>query len=413
MPDPASLPTELFDLILECLDAQLLWENVSDLPWTGRCRSATYDLYASSLVSRKWYAQSTPILYREFHWGGRCHEYRTLLRFVHTITTNAFLAKHVRILKTLTSPNDLNEMIEIDGWPADQKVKERQEAAQDMMRFGRQVGYQDHQLKDAMSKDLASPLIVILVNGVPNVVTLQLKLHTSDRGHDERLLNVIRQPHSLKKLENLLLGKVLHQYWRDRHGVLHMPYPFKPHTSSGDGYSLDHVNRLPQLHNLGLADNTHLDKQLLSTVFNNTKASNLKHITIALKCRKSSEDERIALKHLLTSPSRLVSLRLRRECNGQVESPPGPLVYHQELVDSFTRHAESFECLELYDCHSWLGLPKDIDQTLHEGLHELKHLKALRIQADVLLGQDSASTHRMKSLPSSSETLALFGRLEK
>ena len=89
MPDPADLPIELFDKVLDHFAADIS----SDIPIIFANGDAdTKHFYACCLVSRQWKANSTPRLYSRWIYNGKKNTFTRLWKFLRTILSKPEIA---------------------------------------------------------------------------------------------------------------------------------------------------------------------------------------------------------------------------------------------------------------------------------------------------------------------------------
>ena len=170
MPDPANLPFELFAKVLNHIATDIPSVIAADF---GVSDPDPGQFHACCLVSRRWYANSTPWLYSRWIYSYvRKDGYTRLWRFLRTILNKPDIAKFVRTagIKGLKSNFGYQ-----DSLPA-----QDQESVRNAMQMAGMAEAGNSRLH---ARDMTDPrlLMALLLTCLPELKTLEASMYKNDR----------------------------------------------------------------------------------------------------------------------------------------------------------------------------------------------------------------------------------------
>ncbi|KAI9371093.1 hypothetical protein BJX61DRAFT_548542 [Aspergillus egyptiacus] len=195
MPDPTSLPPELFTQIVSSAvqahsptdsDPNTARNREIELDYDFHCGTNLAQLAQWTLVNRRWHDLCLPILYAKFSHNGARHSYTSLWRFLRSIMCNPSLAGMAREVSIGNSGFYPDVVAEDDGVRGD-NVRFSQADVHLMRRAIRAVfnprgrrddGELEARILDprALAERECRPLVVLLLISLPNVETAYLHL---------------------------------------------------------------------------------------------------------------------------------------------------------------------------------------------------------------------------------------------
>ncbi|MCJ1338256.1 hypothetical protein MMC09_003542 [Bachmanniomyces sp. S44760] len=375
MPDPAALPVELFDIILQCLA-----QDYSTLPYLHKPETAwimVADLHACSLVSRAWNVQSTPRLYSDFRCLGDRHSFAQLWHFLRTVVAKPALGAMVQHLDVRDCHQWHDPQPGLDAHAREQRLRRQELTA--LFDAGHRMGYEGYMLSNALRAEIRFPFMVVLIGCLPSLSTLYFSLDVTNEEDFDRLCQALREPGVLPELTSATYFK----------------QPLVEETLQSSvypclwTYHVDETFLLPSIRELVLID-VHVCLPNVDRRPAALQVSPVTHLTIVPgnDARLMTRYEKQSLKVCLQLPRALVSLTLflPRQMSRAAGLSPSHMIPNDQLWQILCVHKHSLEYLDLYDRDA-LYEQVTFQQKPHLGpLDDFDHLRTLRIQVGVLQG---------------------------
>ncbi|KAI4161039.1 MAG: hypothetical protein LQ342_005202 [Letrouitia transgressa] len=393
MPDPAGLPLELFDKILDNI--------LTRSPAVYSCRHHNIkQLYAFSLFNRTWHERSTPKLYSRWTYHGRIHSFLRLWKFLCTIVSNTRIARLVRTLDIREwDPDPLyaEKVCCYDGFPAeDVKLVCNALHLAD-------ISAMEHTVLQALHQNDRRPLVALLMTCLPQLTKLNVVVQDIDKCFTQVLNLALRNEGSdqskRRAFQNL------------REASFRTPGQYEPtYLNRLFAEDLWPIYRLPNIRKLSISDLVS-DEGVADHPNDVARTSPITHLKLAHRGRPCFT--LATAQTLLTLPRTLVYLSLYFNEKDLIPSTTNP-VSNAELWKMLVFYQNSIEFLDIYRDTRGFNPPVHKSTNSHMGLlHGFKHLKTLYIQPEVLLGGfssgEKASFCLGDTFPQALESLIFYG----
>ncbi|RJE20505.1 hypothetical protein PHISCL_07146 [Aspergillus sclerotialis] len=358
MPDPAELPVELFNAILDLA-----------------LQSETQHLCGLALLNRKWYIAMRDRIYHEWAYNGARQSFMTLWKFVRTVHSNAYIAAQGFY------PRDGQPQSQLQLLP--NEIKLIRNAIHD-------AGLHDleESIFESLSRRDRRPLIVILLASVPNLSTLYAHVPPSDPILGTFMKRALEFQTSGRPLCSLSKLKELYLF-------AEVP-PFR--TDVGPYIKLDSLwpaFYLPSLRTLSLFDfDPHKAAEYLGHY---AAVSHVEHLYLIAHWGTvfTHQDTQA----LLTRTEALKSLFLYL-----LEADDLSGVSNSDIWDYLQKHKSSLQTIDIYRNAAFPG----DENGLFGPFHELPSLTSLGIQAETIV--DEGGLFRLQeALPQTIHSLTLYG----
>ena len=348
MPDPTSLPTELFEKI------------VGRLPWK--------QLPKACIVSRPWHVIATKCLYKSYNYNDELHFSGRLLRFTRTIISNPEIAALVHNPTIRSWPPDEGPVpfrscsgtgAYIPTWEQVLLV-DALDAAD--LRLERQTDF-----ASVMSDRRA--LVALLIAHLPNLTLLDYSMRAKDEFFGRLLGNALRKDaHRLQKqvLQNLTYGRL------DGWEYIQTTY---------DGIHFNMIRPiffLPRLQNLTLLD---LGVDEDDKLEYEAGRCSISHLT--LKVTKASTVSSVSslVRNLFNRPRVLRSARFLFDLRPRDKMPDATILWsmmalHQETLEELELRPDNDRRVNPDVNHYLLNVPSTTTGGSLSGFRQLKSLNA-------------------------------------
>ncbi|KAI4213419.1 MAG: hypothetical protein LQ351_003919 [Letrouitia transgressa] len=395
MPDPASLPLELLDKILDTVLRRIAKVGIHEY-------TIKY-LYAFSLFNRTWHARITPRLYSHWTYRGGEHTILHLWKFLRTIVSNDRLASLVRSLDIQRwdlYPIYPGMVCRYDDFPAeDVRLVCKALHLADLAAMKRIM-------LQALNQNDRKPLIMaLLMTYLPCLTKLNVAVQEIDECFTQVLILALHNKGN-DQTKRRAFQNLREASFNPPRAESNCPILYDENL--WPLYCLPNIRKLSisNLTSEGVEDH-HPD--------NLARTSRITDLTLAYWER--SRFTLAKAQTLLTMPRTLVNLSLYFNDENLTSSPTNPKsVSNAELWKILVSYQNSIEYLDIYRT-SRVGPPVRNTKNSHMGLlHDFNHLKILRIQPYILLGGyrggERASFRLGDTLPQALKSLTVYGDLQ-
>ena len=388
MPDPANLPLELFNKVLNHIATDTPSVIATDYEIND---PDPKEFHACCLVSRRWYANTTPRLYSRWIYDGTENGVTRLWNFLRTILSRPDVATFVRFagIKGLDS-----NLAYHDNLPA-----QDQESVRNAMRMAGMAEIGNSRIRAQDLSDLRL-LMALVLTCLPKLKTLEASMYENDQYFAQVLRLAL--PNNTSEQPTRRAFQHLSKF------NLSMRETSRPHEPDLRVEGMWPAFRLPSIRELSFFDVP--DRLTISDCEKDARTSQVTHLAIV---EWDSSYLRLAVtKCLLTLPTRLVHLSLYMY---DYDHPSDGIDYLSNIVFSglLAEHQNSLEYLDFYR-QKPPSFPKFhiFTHTHMDLLRSFRSMKSLMIHPEDLLGgccgSSRASFRLRDTLPPNLRSLTFY-----
>ncbi|KAE8149213.1 hypothetical protein BDV25DRAFT_156781 [Aspergillus avenaceus] len=391
MPDPANLPLELFEMVL---DLALI-------------EPTKHQLCGLALLSRRWYEAVMVRLYKEWHYNGARQPFMTLWMFLRTILRNPKVAALIRFLVIGNWGFYTPAMAVYHPKYGDHQIIELPEEDLDLVRAAISeagISSLESSIIQSLHRRDRRPLMALLLTRLPNLMCLEATVPPHDPVLGSVLQEAMRRQRAGHKVFSRLTDLIIRAEVDvpPSHGESIGPLT-GIHTKDEFNY-LWSIMFLQGLQTLSLAGVHH--KLIVLKTNPRVPYSQKLHVEANEEVRWRFTD----IRSLLSLPAKLASFSFN-VYNAPLKGALA-LISNKEIWEALQIHSENLETLEVF--RHGPDYQSGKESSHHFGLlKSFTRLKYLGIQVEILLGGSFglpiAPFRLADTLPCSLETLVFNG----
>ena len=397
MPDPASLPLEVFDKILDNLQLDI----PAGPPTIYDCGDHDIkQLYTFSLVNRTWHKCSIPRLYSRWTYQGERHSFPQLWKFLRTVVINTEIAELVRTLDIRRWDLDPTRAGKVCCYD-DFSVEDVKSVSNALHLAG--ISTMEYTMLQALRENDRMPLVALLMTCLPRLTYLNVVVQDIDK-YFAQVLNLASRHEDSDQYRRRAFQNL-------REASFRTPGKYESSDYRLSAEDLRPMYHLPNIQKLSIFDI--MSGGVADHPDGVARTSPITHLTLSHWAY--SHVTLTTAQTLLTLPRTLVYLSFHFNDSNLIPSPTKPKpVSNDKLWNILVLYQTSIKYLDFYRDGNGSSPPVHSSTNSHMGLlHGFKHLKTLCIQPEVLLGGccggEKASFRLCDTLPQALESLTFYG----